>query len=221
MKPIYILGHSNVTLGILFDILYAQHGDQVIAEVINNIPEEQNSKIEVDYLHKCIATKEFFHTDFKNYDTAQFLLGAMTVKTKKAIVDFFAKHYQIKTQQYNTISHPSAIISSESIINPGSQINPGVIVAQHSNIGNFVTLNRAVTIGHHTKIRDFTTINPGCNIAGFCSIGRGVTIGMGTNIFDEIKIGDNSIIGAGSLVTKDVPENTLVYGVPAKIISKI
>ena len=44
---------------------------------------------------------------------------------------------------------------------------------------------------------------------------------MGANIFDEVHIGDNSIIGAGSLVTKDVPANTLVYGNPAKIIKTL
>jgi acetyltransferase-like isoleucine patch superfamily enzyme len=36
-----------------------------------------------------------------------------------------------------------------------------------------------------------------------------------------VTIGDNSVIGAGSVVTKDIPEDTLAYGVPARIIKKL
>lgn len=52
-------------------------------------------------------------------------------------------------------------------------------------------------------------------------VGNRVSIGSSSTILCGIKIGDNAMIGAGSVVTKDVPENTLVAGVPAKIIRKI
>ncbi|NJK82801.1 MAG: hypothetical protein HC912_02305 [Saprospiraceae bacterium] len=71
---------------------------------------------------------------------------------------------------------------------------------------------------HH---RRFSTINPGVHIAGHCHIGESVTIGMGALVVDTKKIGRNSIIGAGALVTKDVPENVLVMGSPAKIIKEL
>ena len=68
-------------------------------------------------------------------------------------------------------------------------------------------------------------------IGMFCSIGPGVIIGgknegkptIGdyvTNCANSIVIGNNSLIGAGSLVTKDVPENVIVVGCPAKILKK-
>ena len=49
---------------------------------------------------------------------------------------------------------------------------------------------------------------------------RGASIGSGATLLGGITIGENAIIGAGSVVTKDVPPNTIVAGNPAKILNK-
>lgn len=53
------------------------------------------------------------------------------------------------------------------------------------------------------------------------TIGKNVWIGSGAIIMPGVTIGDNSVIGAGSVVTKNIPEDTLAYGVPARIIKKL
>ncbi|MFA7420895.1 MAG: acyltransferase [Melioribacteraceae bacterium] len=52
-------------------------------------------------------------------------------------------------------------------------------------------------------------------------IGKGVSIGSSATILCGIIIGENSIVGAGSVVTKNVPPNTIVAGVPAKIMKEV
>jgi len=52
-------------------------------------------------------------------------------------------------------------------------------------------------------------------------IGKNVWIGANVTILKDVNIGDNSIIGAGAVVTKDIPSNVIVGGVPAKIIKEI
>ena len=52
-------------------------------------------------------------------------------------------------------------------------------------------------------------------------IGRNVWIGARVTILDGVTIGNNSVIGANSLVTKDVPEKSVAYGAPSKIVRKI
>ncbi|MDR1538116.1 MAG: sugar O-acetyltransferase [Clostridiales bacterium] len=52
-------------------------------------------------------------------------------------------------------------------------------------------------------------------------IGRNVWIGSGVQIMPGVRIGDNSVIGAGSVVTKDVPENAVAFGVPCKVVRDI
>jgi acetyltransferase-like isoleucine patch superfamily enzyme len=51
-------------------------------------------------------------------------------------------------------------------------------------------------------------------------IKRGASIGSGTTLLGGITIGENAVIGAGSVVTKDVPANTIVAGNPAKVLKR-
>ncbi len=57
-------------------------------------------------------------------------------------------------------------------------------------------------------------------IAGARIIGESMWLGFGAVIIDHISIGAHSVIGAGAVVTKDVPDNVMVAGVPARIIKR-
>ena len=122
--------------------------------------------------------------------------------------------------KFATIIHPSAYISKTSLVGKGSVLSVGGIVASHTKIGNFVMINRGVTIGHDTIIGNCVTISPGVNIAGCCEIGDCSYIAIGSTIIDRIKIGKCSVVGAGAVVVKDVPDNVMVVGVPAKIVKE-
>jgi acetyltransferase-like isoleucine patch superfamily enzyme len=50
---------------------------------------------------------------------------------------------------------------------------------------------------------------------------KGASIGSGSTILSNISIGENAIVGAGSVVTKDVPANSIVAGNPARVLRQI
>ena len=102
------------------------------------------------------------------------------------------------------------------IIGHGSNIYPGCIIMTDCSIGNSSILNTGVTLGHDVTIGNYCNVGPGVNIAGNVSIGDNSLIGIGSNIKENIKIGKKSIIAAGSVVIEDVPDETTVYGIPAK-----
>jgi len=52
-------------------------------------------------------------------------------------------------------------------------------------------------------------------------IKRGASIGSGSTILSKVTVGENAIVGAGSVVTRDVPPNTIVAGNPARVLRKI
>jgi maltose O-acetyltransferase len=85
----------------------------------------------------------------------------------------------------------------------------------HIEIGNNVTLAPHVHIlAHDASTKIFLNYTRVANV----KIGNNVFIGAGTIILPNVKIGDNVVIGAGSVVRKDIPENSVVVGVPAKVI---
>ena len=117
---------------------------------------------------------------------------------------------------FATLAHPSARVSPSATIGEGTLISAGVIIAAQTRIGRHVILNRGCLIGHHTEVGDCVTISPGANIAGKVSIGDRAYIAMGATVLDRISIGANATVAAGSLVTRDVPPNTQVMGIPAR-----
>jgi acetyltransferase-like isoleucine patch superfamily enzyme len=88
-----------------------------------------------------------------------------------------------------------------------------------------ITLGDGCLIGHNVV---FATLNHGFAPADRASLypapivlGKNVWVGSNSTLLQGIRIGDNAVIGAGSVVTKDVPANTIVGGVPARILRQI
>jgi acetyltransferase-like isoleucine patch superfamily enzyme len=113
-------------------------------------------------------------------------------------------------------------------IQKGATIGSNCKISSHTFICEGVTIESEVFVGHGvTFIND--RYPRATNGAGqlqseadwSCQntvIKRGASIGSGVTLLGGITIGENAIIGAGSLVTKDVPANTIVAGNPAKVL---
>ncbi|MGD0272949.1 MAG: acetyltransferase [Gaiellaceae bacterium] len=122
--------------------------------------------------------------------------------------------------RFATVVHPSARVSTRSRVGEGTIVSAGAVIAAHSTIGRHVLVNRGVLIGHHTEIADYVSIQPGANVAGACRIGERAYIAMSAVVIDRVTVGSYSVVGAGAVVTKDVPENVQVVGVPARIVKE-
>ena len=108
------------------------------------------------------------------------------------------------------------VFDKANIRGTGTVICDGVKATTDYKIGSHVLVNLNATIGHDVIIEDYCSIMPGVNISGAVTIGEGTLIGSGATILQGITVGRNCVVGAGAVVTKDVPDNTTVVGVPAK-----
>lgn len=83
----------------------------------------------------------------------------------------------------------------------------------------FSTILNAESIGDNFSCGHNTTI--GATSKGRPIIGNNVALGVGSIIIGKIKIGNNVVIGAGSVVVKDIPDNVVVAGNPARVIRNL
>ncbi len=100
--------------------------------------------------------------------------------------------------------HPGATIGDDFFIDHGS----GVVIGETTIIGNNVTIYHGVTLGGTSldKVKRHPTVMDN------------VMIGSGAKILGNITIGSNAKIGANAVVTKDIPDDSVVVGVPGKCI---
>ena len=105
--------------------------------------------------------------------------------------------------------HPGAKIGKNLFIDHGM----GVVIGETSEIGNNVTIYHMATLG---GIAPSINSNEQRQVKRHPTLGDCVVVGSGAQILGPVIIGANAKIGANAVVTKDVPENAVMVGIPAK-----
>ncbi len=127
---------------------------------------------------------------------------------------------KLKSRNVNVISviDPTAVVSYHSSIEEGSVIFANAVINNSASIGKGVIINTAAIVEHDCKIGNFSHISPNAALAGNVVVGEFTQVGIGASVKQGVTIGNNVMVGAGAVVVKDVPDNVVVAGVPARII---
>lgn len=147
-----------------------------------------------------------------------------------------------------SIVYSGTVIGNNTLLGDNASIREECVIGEYCIISRNVSVNYEATIGHHTKIMDGSHITGRIKIGNHVfisanvtttndnSMGRKefstdhvngawiddfVTIGAAANILPNVKVGKNVIIGAGSVVTKNVAEDTVVMGIPARKVRMV
>ncbi len=128
-----------------------------------------------------------------------------------------------------------AILAKGCVAGPYARLRPGAVLQDGARVGNFVemkkaTLGKGAKANHLTYLGD-TSVGEGANIGAgtiTCNydgknkfqteIGAGAFIGSNSALVAPLAIGKNSIVAAGSVITKDVPENSLAFGRAKQVV---
>ncbi|MDA9767473.1 serine O-acetyltransferase [Candidatus Pelagibacter sp.] len=105
--------------------------------------------------------------------------------------------------------HPGAKIGKNLFIDHGM----GVVIGETSEIGNNVTIYHMATLG---GIAPSINSNNQRQVKRHPTLGDCVVVGSGAQILGPVMVGTHAKIGANAVVTKDVPENAVMVGIPAK-----
>lgn len=106
-------------------------------------------------------------------------------------------------------------------IGDGSVVCAGSILTTNIRLGRHVQINLDCTIGHDAVLEDFATLAPGVHVSGCVVLARGCYVGTGASIINgsphaPLVVGAGATVGAGAVVTRSVPPNVTVVGVPAR-----
>lgn len=122
--------------------------------------------------------------------------------------------------KWYTAIHPSAVISQYAVIGEGSMILANAVVNPCAVVGRHCILNTASVVEHDNKIADFVHISPRAALAGNVTVGELTQVGIGSSVRQGISICGGCVIGAGAAVVKNIYEEGIYAGVPAKKLCK-
>lgn len=114
--------------------------------------------------------------------------------------------------------HPSAVVSCNTSIEPGSVLMPLSMVGPNTKIKKFCIINSHSSIDHDGAMESFSSLAPGAVLGGSVSVGERSAISIGAVVKHGVKIGSDSVLGASSYLNINLENNCIAYGSPAKYV---
>jgi len=119
-----------------------------------------------------------------------------------------------------TAIHPSAVVAGSARLGGGTIVAANAVVNPGTHVGENVIVNTRSSIDHDCVVEDGAHICPGVTLAARVRVGELAWIGVGATVSDGRSIGKRTLIGAGAVVVRDIPDDVVAYGVPARVMRK-
>ena len=210
IKNIVILGSG----GLAKEVAY-------LIKKINKKNKKWNILGFIDFNKKNIGKKINEHTIIGN---DEWLLGqtqpisiAFGIGSPKLVKNLYKKFMDNENINYPNLIHPNASGDWDNILlGFGNIICESTIFTTSIQVGNLNFFNLACTVGHDSVIMNYNVINPSVNISGGVELGESILLGTGCQILQNISICSDCIIGAGTVITKDIKQKGVYFGIPAQ-----
>ena len=167
--------------------------------------------LDADSKNGIISELEFFKRPIEDYSVIV-AMGEPSMRAK------MKKKYMECGYRFATYIHKSSVVGMNTVVSSGSIILPFVYIAQNTVIGENTLVHAGARIENDCVVGDDCMISSGAFIGAKTQIGNATFVGPNASVKDGLLIGDNAVIGMGSCVIKDIADEDVVVGNPARYI---
>jgi acetyltransferase EpsM len=209
IQKVWIYGSGGHAMAV-FDVITGNNSGYEVAGFIDDDPIKIGSMI----FGRHIYGKSRLEAVSGSLDKNIFIAIGNNIVRQKIAENF-------KGHKFPVLLHKSAVISSKATIGEGSIVMPLSIIEIGTTIGAHCIINNSALVGHGTRIGNYCHISGMVILGGNVTIGDSTLVGLGACIAPGVTIGKRCKIVAGSVITKNVADDSVIAGYPAKNISKV
>lgn len=119
-----------------------------------------------------------------------------------------------------TLIHPAAVVASDVQLGAGTVVMAGAVINPGTQTGRGCIINTSSSVDHDNRIGDYVHVSVGAHLAGTVHVGAMTWIGAGAVVSNNLTICESCTIGAGAVVVKDISEEGVYVGIPARLMKK-
>ena len=127
----------------------------------------------------------------------------------------------IPLDRFINVIHPSASVSSWATLGRGVVVLQNATIASDAIIGDHVIILPNSIVSHDCHVGSYVSLAGGVCLSGRVTIGELTYLGSNSSIREDATIGARCLLGMGSVVLNDIPDDSVVVGVPGRILRKI
>jgi sugar O-acyltransferase (sialic acid O-acetyltransferase NeuD family) len=114
------------------------------------------------------------------------------------------------------VIHPSAVVARSARLGAGTVVMANATVNPDARVGEGVIINTGSVVEHDCVVGDYAHLSPNAALGGGAQLGAGVHLGLGAVVLPKVCVGARSRVGAGAVVNRDLSEDVVAVGVPAR-----
>lgn len=156
-------------------------------------------------------------TDFDVQQGDYFLLAIGVPYARRRVVELL----HARGGRFLTLLHPRAVVADTCSIGPGCVICPFAVVSDSATLGCCVLVNYHASLGHDAAAGDYAVLSPYATLGGAARIEDEVFLGLHASVGPGIAVGRRTKVSANSCVLAVTPPDSLVYGVPGRIVPRV
>lgn len=158
--------------------------------------------------------------DPETYEPAsndRFVLAIGNMDARKRTVEAITD----KGGELLTLIHPTAYVAPTAKLEDGVLVYPFACVSNNAHLKIATKLNYYASVGHDTRLGMYCLLAPYATVNGFGTLHDEVYLSTHATVAPQVTVGTRSKISANSAAMKDVPANSIVFGVPGRVVPRL